>query len=39
MKNSNNSAGKGDRPRPTNKKQYDSNYDAINWHRKDKKEK
>ena len=31
MKNSNNSAGKGYRPRPTNKKQYDKNYDSINW--------
>jgi hypothetical protein len=31
MKNSNNSAGKGDRPRPVNKKIYNSNYDSINW--------
>lgn len=31
MKNPNNSAGKGDSPRPVNKKIYNSNYDKINW--------
>ena len=30
MKNKNTSqAGKGDKPRPVNKKQYDENYDKI----------
>lgn len=29
----NNQAGKGDKPRPVNKKQYNDNYDCINWHR------
>lgn len=24
-------AGKGSRPRPVNKKEYDSNFQAINW--------
>lgn len=27
----NNQAGKGSKQRPTNKKQYDKNYDSINW--------
>jgi hypothetical protein len=35
MKN-NNQAGKGDRYRPVNKKKYDSNFDSINWGRKNK---
>jgi len=26
-----NQAGKGDKPRPTNKAKYVSNYDNINW--------
>lgn len=26
-----NQAGKGDKPRPTNKAKYVSNYDGINW--------
>ena len=26
-----NQNGKGSKPRPTNKKQYDKNYDSINW--------
>ena len=26
-----NQAGKGDKPRPTNKVKYVSNYDEINW--------
>ena len=35
-----NGAGKGDKPRPVNKKVYNSNYDNINWgSKKDKKEK
>lgn len=25
------SAGKGDKPRPVNKKQYDKNFEKINW--------
>jgi hypothetical protein len=25
------SAGKGDKPRPVNKKNYDSNFDKIEW--------
>lgn len=28
-------AGKGDKPRPTNKKTYDENFDQINWNRND----
>ena len=28
---SNNQAGKGSKPRPVNKKQYDKNFDSINW--------
>ena len=27
----NNQAGKGDKPRPVDKKQYDTNYDRIKW--------
>jgi hypothetical protein len=26
-----NQAGKGDKPRPTNKSTYDSNFDKIKW--------
>jgi hypothetical protein len=26
-------AGKGSKPRPVNKQEYDSNFQAINWHR------
>ena len=26
-----NQAGKGSKQRPTNKKEYDKNYDSINW--------
>ncbi len=29
-----NQNGKGSKPRPTNKKQYDKNYDSINWGKK-----
>lgn len=29
------SAGKGDRPRPVVKKQYDANFDKIEWKNKD----
>lgn len=29
------SAGKGDKPRPTDKKVYDMNYDNIAWKSKD----
>ena len=32
------SAGKGDKPRPTNKKQFDKNWDSINWGPKKKRE-
>lgn len=28
---SNNQAGKGDKPRPINKKQFDENFDDIEW--------
>ena len=28
---SNHQNGKGSKPRPTDKKQYDKNFDAINW--------
>jgi hypothetical protein len=36
----NNAAGKGDKPRPVNKKVYNSNFDKINWgEKKDKKDK
>lgn len=27
----NNQAGKGDKPRPTDKKTYNANYDEITW--------
>lgn len=30
------SAGKGDRPRPTNKQKYNDNFDLIKWSNKDK---
>lgn len=33
MSNNNNHAGKGDKPRPVNKKQYNDNYDSIDWGR------
>lgn len=29
------SAGKGDRPRPVVKKQYDANFDKIEWGKKE----
>jgi len=28
---SNNQAGKGDKPRPVNKPQFDQNFDKIEW--------
>ena len=28
---SNNQAGKGDKPRPVDKKQFNSNFDQIDW--------
>jgi len=28
------SAGKGDKPRPVDKKKYDSNYNSIHWDKK-----
>jgi hypothetical protein len=28
------SAGKGDKPRPVNKKNFDSNFDEIKWNKK-----
>lgn len=28
-------AGKGDKPRPTKKQQYNSNYDLIKWDKKE----
>ena len=31
------SAGKGDKPRPINKEQFDSNFDKINWNQKENK--
>lgn len=33
MSNSN-QAGKGDKPRPVNKKQFDDNFDRIQWSNK-----
>ena len=30
---SNNQAGKGDKPRPIKKSQYDSNFDKIVWNK------
>lgn len=30
--------GKGSKPRPANKKQFDANWDEINWKSKNKKE-
>jgi len=30
-------AGKGDKPRPTDKKTWDKNFDAIKWSSRDKK--
>jgi hypothetical protein len=27
----NNQAGKGDKPRPVDKKQFDKNFDSIEW--------
>ena len=36
----NNTARKGDKPRPVNKKVYNSNFDKIKWgEKKDKKDK
>lgn len=32
-------AGKGDTPRPVNKKVYDKNFESIKWPSKNKKEK
>jgi len=32
-------AGKGDKPRPTNKDLYNANYDLINWNHSEKKQK
>ena len=29
------SAGKGDKPRPVDKKIYDKNFDNINWEKKE----
>ena len=31
------SAGKGDKPRPTDKKEYDDNYDQIVWGKEENK--
>lgn len=31
MSNQSHQNGKGSKPRPVNKKQYNSNYDSINW--------
>lgn len=31
------SAGKGDKPRPVVKKQYDANFDKIEWKKKEDK--
>jgi len=31
------SAGKGDKPRPINKEQFDSNFDKIKWNQKENK--
>lgn len=39
MSNKTNSAGKGDKPRPVKKDQYNTNYDSINWGRPKKKNK
>lgn len=36
MKSNDSGAGKGDSPRPINKKIYDSNYSKINWNIKNK---
>jgi len=30
------SNGKGDKPRPVDKKQYDTNHDKIDWNKKKK---
>ena len=32
-------AGKGDKPRPVNKKTYNENFDQINWNRNDNQKK
>jgi hypothetical protein len=29
-------AGKGDKPRPINKKEFDTNFDKIKWNKKEK---
>ncbi len=31
-----NQAGKGDKPRPVDKKKYDENYDKIDWSKHNK---
>ena len=31
------SAGKGDKPRPVNKKNFNKNYEEINWKKNDSK--
>jgi hypothetical protein len=31
------SAGKGDKPREVNKKQFDNNFDNIKWNKEEKK--
>ena len=31
MNNNTNQAGKGDKPRPVDKKQFNSNFDKISW--------
>lgn len=36
---SNNQAGKGDKYRPVNKEQYNTNYDSIKWKKRKKKDK
>lgn len=34
MSNQKTQAGKGDKPRPVKKSEYNKNYDAINWGKK-----
>jgi len=33
MSKNNNQAGKGDKPRPTDKKEFDKNFDNIEWNK------
>ena len=33
MSKNNNQAGKGDKPRPTDKKQFDKNFYGIEWNK------